>query len=130
MKVFLVFYAIEGIKLHKAVKAMETKTDVQCNKSMHLEASIVMYGVYNAETLEKLINTVHCMHNTKTLHEKIFAGQLTSAYRWYINSHGTQSVQHYAIHSLIYLRTLKDKYVQMCYELIKQLCTCAEAIRI
>ena len=27
---------------------------------------MVMYGVYNAETLEKLINTVHQMHNITT----------------------------------------------------------------
>ena len=59
------------------------------------------------------------MHNTKTLHEKIFAGQLTTAYIWFINSHGTQGVQHYAINSLLYLRTIKDKYVQMYNEFIK-----------
>ena len=38
--------------LRKAVKAMETKKDIQHNRSKHLEDSIVMYGVYNAETLE------------------------------------------------------------------------------
>ena len=31
---------------------------------------MVMLKVYSAETLEKLINMVHCMYNTKTLHEK------------------------------------------------------------
>ena len=36
---------------------------------MHLQDSMIMYGVYSAETLENLINTVHHMHNTKTLHE-------------------------------------------------------------
>ena len=56
---------------------------------MHLEDSMVMYGVYNTDTLEKLIKTVHHMHNTKTLHEKLFTGQLISAYRWYIYSHGS-----------------------------------------
>ena len=33
-----------------------------------------MYGVYSAETLEKLLKTVHCMHNTKPLHETLFTG--------------------------------------------------------
>ena len=37
--------------LHKAVKAMETKTGVQCNKLPHLEDTVVMCRVYNAETL-------------------------------------------------------------------------------
>ena len=63
----------------KAIKAMETKTDIQHHKLIHLEDTMVMYGVYNTETLEKLINTVHCMHNTKTLHKKLFAGPLTIA---------------------------------------------------
>ena len=57
--------------LHKAVKAMETKMNIQQNKLMHLEDSVVMYRVYSAETLKKLIKTVHCMHNTKTLHEML-----------------------------------------------------------
>ena len=39
--------------LHTAVKAMETKVNIQHNKLIHLEDSMVMYGVYNAETLEK-----------------------------------------------------------------------------
>ena len=43
---------------------MESKTTIQHNKLMHLEDSMVMYTIYNAETLEQLINTVHCIHNT------------------------------------------------------------------
>ena len=39
--------------LHKAVKAMETRTNIQHNKLMHLEDSVVMYGIYNAGILEK-----------------------------------------------------------------------------
>ena len=95
---------------------METKTGIQCNKLIHLEDTVVMYVVYTAETLGKLINTIHCMHNIKTIHEKLFAEQLTAANRWYINSHGNQGVKH-AINSLLYLRTIKDKYVQMYNEL-------------
>ena len=37
---------------HKAVKAMETKVNIQCDRLIHLEGSMVMYGVYNAETLK------------------------------------------------------------------------------
>ena len=44
--------------LHKAINAMDKKTNFQCNKLMQLENSMLMYGIYNAETLEKLINTV------------------------------------------------------------------------
>ena len=45
--------------LHKAVKAMSVTTDMQRNKLMHLENTMVMYGIYNAETLENLVKTVH-----------------------------------------------------------------------
>ena len=31
---------------------MENKANIQHNKLMHLEDSMVMYGVYNTETLE------------------------------------------------------------------------------
>ena len=44
--------------LHKAVRAMDSKTTIQCNKLIQLENSMLMYGVYSAENLEKLIKTV------------------------------------------------------------------------
>ena len=53
---------------------MSTKTDIQRNKLMHLENTLVMYGIYNAETLERLIKTV--MHYiagrqcTKAIHRQ------------------------------------------------------------
>ena len=50
---------------------MDSKTAIQCNKLMQLENSMLMYGVYNAEILEKLINTVHNIHNMKSSHETI-----------------------------------------------------------
>ena len=43
---------------------MDNKANIQCNKLMQLENSMLMYSVYNAETLEKLITTVHNIHNT------------------------------------------------------------------
>ena len=47
---------------------------------MHLEDSMVMYGINNAETLEKLINTNHQMYNTNTLNEILFTGELHMAF--------------------------------------------------
>ena len=38
--------------LHKTVKAMENKADIQ-HKLMHLEDTMVMYGIYNAENFRK-----------------------------------------------------------------------------
>ena len=35
-----------------------------------------MYDIYNLDTLEKLINTVHKMHNATTWNETLFASKL------------------------------------------------------
>ena len=102
----------------KAVKAMETKVNTQYNRLTDLEDSMVMYGVYNAETLEKLVQTVHQMHDTTTLNEKLFTGELSTAFTWYLNK---ICVHHYAINSLLYLRTIRDKYVKLYEEFILQL---------
>ena len=64
--------------LHKAVKAMDRKPTIQCNKLIQLENSMLMYGIYNTETVEKLIDTVHQIHNTTSSHERLFAGQQSS----------------------------------------------------
>ena len=104
---------------HKAVKVIDKQATIQHNKPMHSEDSMVMYGVYNAETLENLIHTVHHMHNSTMEIEKLFAGQLNSAYMWYSNAPGTQ---HYAIDSILYLRTIRDKYIQMYKKFITQPC--------
>ena len=65
--------------LHKAVKVMKSKVDIQHNKLLHLEDTMVMYGIYNAEISEKLIKTAHQMNNTTTPNEKLFTGELSTA---------------------------------------------------
>ena len=57
--------------LHKTVQAMENKVDLQCNKIFHLEDSMVLYGIYNSDTLEALTDTVHRLHNQSTWNEKL-----------------------------------------------------------
>ena len=63
--------------LHKAVHTMSSKVDVQRNKLIHWENTLVMYGVYNTETLEKPIKTVHALHSRQFMYEKLFAVQIT-----------------------------------------------------
>ena len=108
---------------------MDSKTTIQCNKLMQLENSMLMYGIYNTETLEKLINTVHHIHNTTSSHERLFAGQQSSLTlrSLYANALG---LQHYSINSLLYLRTVQDKYIALYKELITQLHIYATSIRI
>ena len=105
---------------------MENKANIQWNKLMHLEDAMVMYGVYNAESSE-LVNMVHIMHINTTSNEKVFVGDFSSAFTWYVNQ---KEVLHYAINTLLNLRTLREKYVKMYEEFIMQLCIYAKAIRI
>ena len=65
--------------LHRAVKAMSISMDAQRNKLMHLENTLVMYGIYKAETLEKLVKMgVHALHSRQSLYEFICWPNLSS----------------------------------------------------
>ena len=116
--------------LHKAVKAMSVTTDMQSNKLVHLENMMVMYGIYNAETLENLVETVHTLHSRQILYENLFAGSTSAAYESYSQMHGLHGIQHYAINSMLYLRTIKDKYIDIYNDFISQLPIYAKAVRI
>ena len=90
---------------------------------MKLDNSMLMSGIYNAETLEKLIETVHEIHNATSSHEKLFAGEHNhSLFRMlYIDALG---IQQYATNSLLFLGIIQDKYISLYRELITQLHTC------
>ena len=115
--------AYEGIssflhhKRRKAVKVMEKKTDLQCNKIHHLEDMMIMYCVYNSDTLTKLIDTVHKMQNTSMWKEKTFAGKMNQMYQLYLNEEG---VHHFAINSVLFLTTIREKYVKMYERFIEE----------
>ena len=46
---------------------------------------MVMYDNYNSKTIEKLINTIHHMHNKTTWNEDLFVGKLMYWYHWYLS---------------------------------------------
>ena len=64
------------IALHKAVKVIEKRVDMQHKRVYHLEDTMIMYGKYNSDTLMDLIETVHKIHNITTWKEKIFVGTM------------------------------------------------------
>ena len=115
--------------LHKAVNAMDNKANIEHNKLMQLENSMLMYGVYNVETLEKLSTTAHNIHNTTSSHEGLFAGQHSPSIFRTLYAHSL-GLHHYSINSLLYLRTIQYKYIALYRELITQLHIYASAIRI
>ena len=74
---------------------MSILMDAQRNKLMHLENTLVMYGIYNAETLEKLVKMVQVIHSRQSLIEGLFAGKSAAAYEAYSQMHGQCGIQHY-----------------------------------
>ena len=114
--------------LQKAMIAMNNEVNFQCNKLLKLDNIMLMYRIYNAETLEKLINTVQEIHNVTSSHEKLFAGEHNpTIFRLlYMNALG---IQQYAFNSL-FLRVVQDKYISLYKELITQLKSYVSAIRI
>ena len=115
--------------LHKSVNAMNEKANIQHNKLIKMDDTMLMYGVYNAETLEKLIKTVHEIHNTTVSHERLFAGKhnLTTFRIFYVHSFG---LQHFSTNSLLYLRIIQDECIALYKELITHLHTYVSAVRV
>ena len=114
---------------HKAVNAINSQTNIQCNKLMKLDDTMLMYGVYNAETLEKLIKTVHEIHNATSSHENLFVGEHDHLL-FRILYTDALGMQQYATNSLIFLRIIQDKYISLYREFITQLHTYISAIKI
>ena len=92
-----------------------------------LEDSMVMYTIHNSDTLEKLVNTVHKMHNTTTWNGGLFAGKLNNWYQWYLSKDG---IGQYAIHSLLYINTMREMYARMYEQFTSQLWMYANVIRV
>ena len=108
---------------------MDDKANIQDNKLMKLDNSMLMYGTYNAETLEKLIKTVQGIHNTTSSHERLFAGEHSPSTLRTLYAHSL-GLQHYSTNSLLFLRIIHDKYVALYRELVTQLHTYVSAIRV
>ena len=115
--------------LQKAVIAMNNEADFQHNNLLKLDNTMLMYRIYNTDTLEKLINTVQEIHNVTSSHEKLFAGEHNPAiFRLlYMDALG---IQQYAFNPLLFLRVVQDKYISLYKELITQLKSYVSAIRI
>ena len=111
--------------LHKAMTVMAKKTDLQQNQIHHLKDTMNVYGAYN--TLTALIITVHNMQNTTTWKERTFEGKLNQMYQVYLNEEGAHNS---AINSVLFLTTVREKYVKMYERFFEELKIYSKAIRI
>ena len=87
--------------LQKAMIAMNDDAEFQCNKLLKLDNAMLMYGLYNAAMIEKLINTVQELYNVSFSHEKLFAEEHNPVLFRILYALGTQQ---YVFNSLPFLR--------------------------
>ena len=83
--------------------------------------------VQEPQELKDLIDTVHRMQNFTTWNEKTFAGKLHDWMELYTRDEG---VRNYAINSILFLTTVREKYVRMYERFIKELKLYSRAIRV
>ena len=79
---------------------------------------MIMHGVYNVDTLGKLIQMVHKMNNRSVWYERLYAGHVN---KWFEMDSASQGANYYAIHSLLYLITIQEKYIKMYERFFNQL---------
>ena len=86
---------------------------------------MIMHSVYNSDTLTELIDTVHRMQNTTMWKERTFAGKINQMCQLYLNEEG---VHYFAIKSVLFLTTVRKKYIKMYERFIEELKTYSKAI--
>ena len=101
---------------------------MQHNRVYYLEETMIMYGKYNSDTLMDLIQTVHKMHNVTTWKEKIFVGTMHKCLKDELTNSNNEFS--YSTDSMLFLTTIKEKYVRMYEKFIVELKSYSKVIRI
>ena len=89
---------------------------------------MIMYGKYNSDTLMELVKMVHQMQNITTWREKVFVSKMNEWLR-----HELEDIHNefdYSIDAILFLTTVKEKYVRMYEKFINELKSYSKAIRI
>ena len=114
--------------LQKAVNVINSKSEIDHNRVYHLEDTMIMYGKYNSDTLMELVKTVHQMQNVTTWKEKIFVNKMNKGLK-----HQLADIHNefdYSIDAVLFLTTVKEKYVRLYEKFIDELKSHSRAIRI
>ena len=121
--------AFEGIssflhhKQHKAlqkdVNILSSRTGIDHNRVYHLEDKMIMYGKYNSDTLMELVKMVHQMQNVIPWKEKIFVSEMNAWLK--CNLENIHSEFDYSMDAVLFLTTIKEKYIRMYEKFINKL---------
>ena len=80
---------------------------------------MIMYSKYNSDTLMELVNMVHQMQNVTTWKEKIFVIEMNA---WLKHNLGNICSEFdYSMDAVLFLTTIKEKYVRMYEKIINEL---------
>ena len=89
---------------------------------------MITYGQYNSDTLTNLINMVHRMQNLTSLKEKLFVDKMNEWLKQELTHYNNE--HSYSINALLFLTTIKEKYVRMYEQFITELKSYSKAIQI
>ena len=87
-----------------------------------------MYDKYNSDMLMDLINTVHHMQNLNSWKEEMFVGKMTEWVKKELAK--SKNEYSYSVDTILFLTTVREKYVKMYERFIAELKSYSKAIRI
>ena len=114
--------------LQKALNALNSRTNIDHNRVYHLEDTMIMYGKYSSDTLMELDNMVHQMQNVTTWKEKIFVSEINVWLKGKLEDIHCEF--DYSMDAVLFLTTIKEKYVRMYEKFINELRSYSKAIKI
>ena len=114
--------------LQKAVNMLNSREGIDHNRVYHLEDTMIMYGKYNSDILMELVNTVHQMQNVTTWKEQIFVSKMNNWLKHKLEN--ICSKFDYSMDAVLFLTTIKEKYIRMYEKFINKLRSYSKAVRI
>ena len=114
--------------LQKAVNTLNSRTNIDHNRVYHLEDTMIMYGKYNSDILMELVNMVHQMQNVTTWKEKIFVSEMNDWLKCKLEE--VHSEFDYSMDAVLFLTTVKEKYVRKYEKFINELRSYSKGIHI
>ena len=107
---------------------LSSRTDIDHNRVYHLEDTMIMYSKYNSDTLMEFVNMVHQMQNVTTWKKNIFVSEINDWLK--CNLENICREFDYSMDTVLFLKTIKEKYVRMYEKFINKLRSNSKAIRI